>query len=266
MDYDQVLDTAIRAAREGGRLALEGLNKPGPIKWKGGRDIVTPSILEAQTRITETIRAGFPDHPILSEESDATPDLRSESMWFVDPLDGSLNYMKGIPLFSVSVGFRHKGLHRVGVVYDPNRDELFHAVRTKGAFLNGRRIGTRWVYEGVEAYQASVVATDWPAQVDKRRINAMIVEIIAGEVVSLQIFGSPALAICYIAAGRLDAYFHLQLQLWDVAAAALILQEAGGTFTNAEGSTWQYSDGGYLATNGIIHGRMLDPIRLARQR
>jgi myo-inositol-1(or 4)-monophosphatase len=150
------------------------------------------------------------------------------------------------------------------VVYDPCRDELFHAVRTRGAFLNNRRIHTSWVSEGVDAYRHAVVATDWPAQIDKRRTNAMIIEIMSGDVVSLQILGSPALGICYIAAARLDAYYHLQLQLWDVAAAVVILEEAGGIFTDAVGSTWQYSDGGYLATNSVIHGRMLDPIRLAR--
>jgi myo-inositol-1(or 4)-monophosphatase len=172
--------------------------------------------------------------------------------------------MKGLPFFAVAIGFRHQGLYRVGVVYDPCRDELFHAVRTRGAFLNNRRIHTSWVSEGVDAYRHAVVATDWPAQIDKRRTNAMIIEIMSGDVVSLQILGSPALGICYIAAARLDAYYHLQLQLWDVAAAVVILEEAGGIFTDAVGSTWQYSDGGYLATNSVIHGRMLDPIRLAR--
>jgi len=266
MDYDRALDTAIQAAREGGQLALKSLNDPGDIRWKGSRDIVTPSIVKAQARILEIIRSEFPDDTILAEESDSVPDPQADPLWFVDPLDGSLNYMKGIPLFSVAVGLRHKGLYRVGVVYDPNRDELFQAVRTKGAFLNGQRIKTRWVSEGVEAYQAAVVGTDWPARVALRRVNAMVIDVMAGDVVSLQIMGSPALGICYVAAGRLDAYFHLSLQLWDVAAAAVILEEAGGIFTDAAGSTWQYSDGGYLATNSIIHGRMLDPIRLARER
>jgi myo-inositol-1(or 4)-monophosphatase len=265
MDEDRWLETAIRAAREGGQLALEGLGQPGSIVWKGSRDVVTASMLAVQKRIVEIIRQEFPDHAILSEELDEKPASDAEFLWIIDPIDGSLNYIKGIPFFAVAIGLRQKRIYRLGVVYDPCRDELFHAVYRRGAYLNGRRIKTQAHFEGLEAYQAATVANDWPAQVDKRTANAMIIRLMAGEVVSLQILGSPALALCYIAAGRLDAYFHLQLQLWDVAAAAVVLQEGGGTFTDAEGSTWFYSEGGYLATNGAIHGWMLHPIRLVRE-
>jgi myo-inositol-1(or 4)-monophosphatase len=267
MDQERLLETAVRAAREGGQLALEGLGRPGNIKWKGSQDVVTASTLAVQERILEVIRREFPDpdHAILSEELDEAPDLDAELLWIIDPIDGSLNYMKGIPFFAIAIGFRQKGIYRMGVVYDPCRDELFHALYRRGAYLNGRRLVTQTYSEGLEAYQAATIATDWPAQVSERTANAMIIRLMAGEVVSLQILGSPALALCYIAAGRLDAYFHLQLQLWDVAAAAVVLQEGGGVLTDAEGSTWTYSEGGYLATNGAIHGWMLHPMRLVRE-
>lgn len=267
MDQERLLETAIRAAREGGQLALEGLGRPGNIKWKGSQDVVTASTLAVQERILEVIRQEFPDHDhaILSEELDEAPDPDAELLWIIDPIDGSLNYMKGIPFFAIAIGFRQKGIYRLGVVYDPCRDELFHALYRRGAYLNGRRLVTQAYSEGLEAYQAATIATDWPAQVSERTANAMIIRLMAGEVVSLQILGSPALALCYIAAGRLDAYFHLQLQLWDVAAAAVVLQEGGGVLTDAEGSTWTYSEGGYLATNGAIHGWMLHPMRLVRE-
>jgi myo-inositol-1(or 4)-monophosphatase len=262
MDQERLLETAVRAAREGGQLALEGLGQPGPVKWKGAQDVVTERILAVQTRIIEIIRQAFPEHAILSEELAEEPDPEAEFLWIIDPIDGSLNYIKGIPFFAVSIGLRQKNIHRLGVVYDPCRDELFQALHRKGAYLNGRRIKTQGYKEGLEAYQAATIATDWPAQLDKRTANAMIVRLIAGDVVSLQILGSPALALCYIAAGRLDAYFHLDLKLWDVVAAAVILEEGGGTLTDEDGSTWFYSEGGYLATNGAIHGWMLHPIRL----
>lgn len=267
MDQKRLLETAVRAAREGGQLALEGLGRPGNVKWKGSQDVVTASTLAVQARILEVIRQEFPDHDhaVLSEELDEAPDPDAELLWIIDPIDGSLNYMKGIPFFAIAIGFRQKGIYRLGVVYDPCRDELFQALYRQGAYLNGRRLVTRAYSEGLEAYQAATIATDWPAQVSKRTANAMIIRLMAGEVVSLQILGSPALALCYIAAGRLDAYFHLQLQLWDVAAAAVVLQEGGGVLTDAEGSTWTYSEGGYLATNGAIHGWMLHPIRLVRE-
>jgi len=265
MDQERLLETAIRAARKGGQLALEGLGRGGNVKWKGSQDVVTASTLKVQERILEIIRQEFPDHAVLSEELVETPDPDAELLWIIDPIDGSLNYMKGIPFFAIAIGFRQKGIYRLGVVYDPCRDELFHALYRRGAYLNGRRLATQAYSEGLEAYQAATIATDWPAQVSKRTANAMIIRLMAGEVVSLQILGSPALALCYIAAGRLDAYFHLQLQLWDVAAAAVVLQEGGGVLTDAEGSTWTYSEGGYLATNGAIHGWMLHPIRLVRE-
>lgn len=263
MSEEHLLETAMRAAREGGQLALERLGQLDYVKWKGTQDVVTPSMLEVQDHILEIIRHEFPEHAILSEELEEKPDSDAESLWIVDPIDGSLNYMRRIPFFAVAVGFRQQGIYRLGVVYDPNRDELFHALYHRGAYLNGRRIKTQSESEGREAYQAAIVATDWPAQVNLRTANAMIIRLMAGDVVSLQILGSPALALCYIAAGRLDAYFHLQLELWDVAAAAVILQEGGGVLTDDDGSTWQHSDGGYLATNGVIHGRMLDPMRAA---
>ena len=265
MDEDRLLETAMRAARAGGQVALDGLGKPGRIKWKGYKDIVTPSTLLAQERIIEAIRQEFPDHAILSEELEQAPDPEAESLWIVDPIDGSLNYMKGIPLFAVAIGFKQKGIHRLGVVYDPCRDELFHAIYHRGAYLNGRRIRTYSHAEGIEAYQAATVATDWPPQTDKRTTTALIIRLMAGEVTSTQIFGSPALGLCYIAAGRLDAYFHLQLNLWDVAAASVIVQEGGGVLTDEKGSTWFHSTGGYLATNGVIHGSMLHPIRLVHE-
>lgn len=265
MDQDRLLETAVRAAREGGQLALEGLGRPGPITWKGAQDAVTPVTLAVQERIVEIIRQEFPDHAVLSEELDEVPDPKAEFLWIIDPIDGSLNYIKGIPFFAISIGLRQKNIYRLGVVYDPCRDELFQALYHKGAYLNGRRLKARAYKEGLEAYQDATIGTDWPAQIAKRTANAMIIRLMAGDVVSLQILGSPALALCYIAAGRLDAYFHLDLDLWDVAAASVILTEGGGVLTDEDGSTWLYSEGGYLATNGAIHGWMLNPIRLVHE-
>ncbi len=264
ISYDKILEVATRAAKEGGEIALQQLGKPGEIRRKGSWDITFPVTLKVQERIVQILQADFPDIPILSEEMDEKPDPDAESLWIIDPIDGSINYMKGIPFFSVSVGFRHKKLYRVGVVYDPCRDELFHAIRNKGSYLNGKPIKTRWFSEGVEAYLASVVATDWPDNVEKRKVTSYIIELMAGDIVALNILGAPSLGICQIAAGRLDAYFNLQLNLWDVAAAVVILEDAGGVLTDLVGASWQFSDGGYLATNGKVHGRMLDPIRLAR--
>lgn len=265
MDEDRLLEVASRTAREAGKLALERMGKAGRPRWKNGRDVVTPATMEVEALILDRLRREFPDHAFLSEEQATAPDLQAESLWIIDPIDGSLNYLKGIPFFSVSIGFRHQGMHRLGVVYDPCRDELFHGVYRRGAFLNGQRIYTERFAEGLDAFQAATIGTDWPARADKRITEALILRQIAGDVVSVQILGSPALGLCYIAAGRLEAYFHLQLNLWDVAAGAVILEEAAGVLTDSQGSTWQFSEGGYLATNSLIHGWLLSPLRVAAE-
>lgn len=263
MDEDRVLEIASRTAREAGKFALERMGKAGRPRWKGGRDVVTPATVEVEALILDRLRREFPDHAFLSEEQNTAPDMEAESLWIIDPIDGSLNFLKGIPFFSVSIAFRHQGLYRVGVVYDPCRDELFHGVYRRGAYLNGQRIRTELFAEGLDAFHAATIGTDWPANADKRVTEALIMRQIAGEVVSIQILGSPALGLSYIAAGRLEAYFHLQLNLWDVAAGAVILEEGAGVLTDSHGSTWQFSEGGYLATNSLIHGWMLSPIRVA---
>jgi myo-inositol-1(or 4)-monophosphatase len=264
IDYKKIADIAMQAALEGGDIARRQLGNLGSVQWKGSMDVSMPVTTEIQDRIIEILRSEYPDIPILSEELEPKPPPDSDALWIVDPIDGSLNYMKGIPSYAVSIGFRHKKLYRVGVVYDPSREELFHAIRNQGSFMNGSRIKTSWFSEGVEAYLAAFVASDWPDDLMKRKQTVQVIDIMMGDVVSINIFGSPALAICQIAAGRLDAYFNLQLNLWDIAAAVVILEDAGGVLTDLVGATWEFSDGGYLATNGKVHGRMLDPIRLAR--
>ena len=128
IDYEELLATAKRAAREAGILAQELQNKTVPKKWKGRRDVVNSNILKVQDHIIENILSDYPDHAILSEELEDTPDPESEFLWTVDPIDGSLNYVRGIPFYAIAIGFRHQGTHRIGVVYDPNRDELFHGL------------------------------------------------------------------------------------------------------------------------------------------
>jgi myo-inositol-1(or 4)-monophosphatase len=257
MDESVLLETAIAAAREAGALARARLGEPGYLRWKGIRDLVTGSVLEVQALLLERLRAAFPDHAILAEESADTPPADAEALWLVDPIDGTLNFAQGIPHFAICLGFRRRGVYRLGVVYDPCRDELFHAVRGRGAFLNGQPIVVEQVGEGVEAYERAVVGTDWPAPLERRKEALLVTRLLNVEVLDLSAMGSPALGLCYVAAGRLHAYFHLDLRLWDVAAAGVILEEAGGILTNAVGSSWEHTDGGYLASNGIIHGWML---------
>jgi fructose-1,6-bisphosphatase/inositol monophosphatase family enzyme len=253
-----LLETAIRAAKAGGQLARERLGKPGYKKWKGPGDLLVEAVLDIQERILETIRAEFPDHHFLVEESDTPVDTQEDPLWIIDPLDGSLNFYHGIPSFSISIGYRAKGIYRVGVVYDPCRDELFHAVLNEGAYLNGEPIYADKFSDGMDALHAAMVGTDWKGSHESLKKAFQLVRFVSGEVLFVQTFGSPALGLCYLAAGRIHAYYGLDhLKLWDVAAAAVIINEAGGVLTDIDGGPWQYARDGYLASNGIIHGSML---------
>jgi myo-inositol-1(or 4)-monophosphatase len=260
------LETAIRAARVGGQLALERVDKPGYRKWKGPGDLLVEPVLEIQAGIVEIIRTEFPDDHILAEESDRPEDNHEDSLWIIDPLDGSLNFFHGIPSFAVSIGYREKGIHQLGVVYDPCRDELFRATLNGGAYLNDQQVYADKFSDGMDALHAAMVATDWRGDREEIKKAFQLVRFVAGEVLFIQTLGTPALAMCYVAAGRLHAYFGLKhLKLWDVAAVSVILREAGAVLTDIDGGPWQHASQGYLASNGIIHGGMLGVISPTRK-
>ncbi len=261
MDDNRLMETAARAAREAGKLAFARLGNPGYQKWKGHNDLQVGAALEVQRRVVDILRAEFADHAFMVEESDEQPPLDAQNLWIVDPIDGSLNFYQGIPFFSISIAFREEGRYKLGVVYDPCRDELFQALRGSGAKLNGKTIHVDQVSEGMEAFQRAFVAADWPSDFERVKETLNIAALMAPLTTSLSFLGSPALALCYIAAGRLHGYYHLQLNLWDFAAAHVILSEGGGILTDAEGGSWLYSDGGYIASNNIIHGKLLTCVK-----
>jgi myo-inositol-1(or 4)-monophosphatase len=263
IDLEQALEVAIRAARAGGAIAKARLGEPGYLKWKGHRDVVSEAALRVQDAIASTILAAFPGTGILAEEGpedDPLP-LDAEHLWIIDPICGSLNFAQGIPYFGVSVALRSEGNIRVGVVYDPCRDELFEATADTHAKLNGRTIAVQQISEGLEAWSAAIVGTDWPHSGERRDQARMIVGLMMDQISECNLMGSPALGICNVAAGRMHAYWHLDLKIWDIAAPSLILERAGGVLTDADGMSWLFSNGGYIASNAVIHGWALNCIR-----
>lgn len=248
----QLMDTAVEAAREAGQLALRQLGRPGYIRQKGPRDLVTGSTMEVQARIREIIQRDFAEHSILSEEDPPGAVQEGEFQWIVDPIDGTVNYYRGLPPFAISIALRQGPRFLLGVVYDPTRDDLFQGHRRQGAFLNGKRIRVSSKSEAYEAF----IGTDWPNTPLERQDSLRAASVVIDEALSLRTLGAPALGLCYVAAGYLDIYYHLALNLWDVAAAAVILEEAGGTLSDLEGGSWIHSPGHYLATNGHLHNKM----------
>jgi myo-inositol-1(or 4)-monophosphatase len=252
----QALDVAVHAAREGGKVALERLGLPGYLTWKSHRDVVTGASLAVQKSILSVLQAETPGFGVLAEEGpeDEPVPVDAEHLWIVDPICGSLNFAQGIPYFGISIALRSSGDIRVGVVYDPCRDELFKATAESSPTLNGRLIAVQQISEGYEAFEKAWIGTDWPHSGERRDEALEIARIMGQQVTGLAAMGSPALGMCSVAAGRLHAYWHLDLKIWDVAAASLILRKAGGTLTDAYGASWLYSDGGYIASNSVIHG------------
>ncbi len=264
MDSAPKLETAMRAARTAGAMVRATAGKPLYHQWKGPRELVTGSVLPIQDKIIEIIRADFPDHAILAEEhalseaegSAEKPSLETDPLWVVDPVDGTLNFSQGLPHAAISIAYREEGVYRVGVVYDPFRDEMFHAIHGKFAHLNDLPIVVQQVSEGEDAYDQAIIGTDLPGGMKERQQALNITGLMASQCISVSMMGSPALGLCYVAAGRLHAYYALGLPIWDVAAASVILGESGGVLTDIRGGAWHHTTGGYIASNGVIHGWM----------
>lgn len=248
------LTAAIDAARAAGRIQARALGKPHTIGYKGETDLVTEVDRTSEKTIVERIRRTFPDHDFLLEESPFRP-KGSSFLWIVDPLDGTTNYAHGLPHFCTSIALEHKGRTLIGVVFDPIRKELFTAVRGGGAFLNGRPIRVSREARLIR----SMLATGFPKNIrtvrDKnlRRFARALLE-----VRGIRRSGSAALDLCYLAAGRIDGYWVLNLAPWDSAAGILAAREAGARITDLNGKPTRFGCHGIVATNGKIHAALLN--------
>lgn len=259
MRLQDALDVAISLAHESGDLLMRYFKNISSIQFKGVGDIVTEADRRSEELITSGIRSAFPDHMILGEEfgvSQGRDGGRSEYLWAIDPLDGTSNYASGMPIFSVSISLLHRGSPVLGVVYDPNRRWTIYAVEGQGAFLNGERIGvnSRKSLSSVSLFgvSADVIAALPSFMAHLGRCRSL---------------GSAALHICHVAMGIWDGCLDIKTHLWDVAAAALILQEARGKFTDHNGRTYfpipdrspllSGAEMPFLASNGLIHDEVL---------
>jgi myo-inositol-1(or 4)-monophosphatase len=258
----QRLDAAMRAARAAGRIVYDKLSQKRTIKSKGKRDIVTDADFAADRTVRSILRAGFPHDQFLSEEDSAEKRqglwalVRAAGdtpLWVVDPLDGTANYAQRLPCFAVSIALYQAGAVQIGVVYDPLRNDMFTTERGQGAFLNGRRL----TVSSKRGFQSAVVGTDWARVPKLRERTATIFSQMVVRATTGLVLGSAALSLCYVAAARLDAYFHLSLSPWDVAAGALIVEQAGGRVTELSGAPWSVQSKAYIVSNGYLHSQML---------
>ena len=261
MDMDSYLDAAKEAAVKAGRILTEHSDSPPRIRYKGSVDLVTEFDNRAQRIIFETIALRFPDHDFLAEEN-LSRDKGSSFLWLVDPLDGTTNFAHRYPMYCVSIAMTVDKKTEVGVVYDPVREELFTAVKGRGAFLNGKKIRVSKERE----LDKSLVATGFPYDLRESPVNNIdhFVNFVT-RVQGIRRGGSAALDLCYVACGRFDGFWELKLQPWDVAAGGLIVLESGGRVSDFSGGEFDVFAQETLATNSHIHQQMVDVLQKSKE-
>lgn len=256
---ETVLSLAVRLAREAGEVQRSRYERQHDIQTKSAAiDLVTDVDRRCEALIVAGIRSERPDDAIVAEEGGDHENQAADWRWIVDPLDGTVNYAHGFPRFCVSIGVERSGVRQVGVVYDPLLDECFHAVRGAGAFLGERRLSVSSTSRLSEALVATGFAYDvHRSEVDNLENFGHMLKAARG----LRRDGSAALDLCYVAAGRLDAYWEFKLHPWDVAAGILIVEEAGGKVTNSDGGAVPESGDDIVSTNGVIHAEVLEQLK-----
>ncbi len=254
---NRYLQVAIAAGKEAGRIQMEHFGHSHPIEYKGEFNPVTEVDRLCEQAIVKMILDVFPEHDILTEES-PFEGKGSPWRWIIDPIDGTTNYFHGFPCFCVSIGLEVEGEINLGVVYLPTLHELFHAERGKGAFLNSERI----TVSRFDRLDRSLLCTGFPYDVHEhvdfylRYFRQFMVKSFG-----IRRPGSAAIDLSYLAAGRFDGFWEFKLHAWDVAAASLLITEAGGKVTDFQGRPFNIYSEEILASNGLIHQQMLQAIR-----
>jgi len=250
------LETAILAARQAGQILRHRFGGQFKVDYKGAIDPVTEMDHQAQTLIANILGDPYPSYRLIAEEGlkHYSP---GQTHWIVDPLDGTTNYSRGYPFFAVSIALEKDGEILLGVVYNPILDELFVAERGKGALLNGQPIRVSQTVDLGKAVLASGFPYDmWTNPIDNASQWARFIK----RTFSLRCDGAASLDFCHVAMGRLDGYWELDLEVWDMAAGALIVQEAGGRVSGVDGSPFSLDHRRVLASNGYLHNDLLSVI------
>ena len=250
-DYLRVCEEAVRT---GGHVVQDWLGRTKAWK-KGPADLVTQADWASQNEVRQVVLGAFPNHGLLGEEkeSDQVVVERDEYRWIVDPLDGTTNFVHGVPHYCVSLALERNGDLLVGAVYDPTRDECFTAAAGQGARLNGQPIHA----SDVSLLSESLAAVGFPPNVTQDSPDVLLFLEMLRRCQAIRRTGSSALNLCYVAAGRFDVYWSFSTKIWDVAAGALILREAGGRITSPTGGDFSLEEAHFLAAaNRPLHAQL----------
>jgi myo-inositol-1(or 4)-monophosphatase len=261
--FSPLTEIAIEAALAAGEILRKGFGTEYQISLKPGiQNYVTDYDLAAEKCIMDHIQTVFPTHSFLCEESGSTLLKNSEILWIIDPLDGTTNFAHHIPLFCVSIGAYDGQQILSGVIYQPITQELFVAERHKGAFLNQKKVKV----SNTQVFAGGLGATGFPRNIQENPfycVDQFIDILKRGTIV--RNFGSSALNLAYVAAGKFDAYWSVSLHAWDIAAGLLLIEEAGGITTSYGGIPYEVlSNQPLVASNGIVHNELLGYLRQTR--
>lgn len=258
MPWEKERDVARKAALQAGSEVEPLLGRVLEVRKKGEIDLVTEADFRAEKTIIDTIRRSFARDSILTEETGEYKAL-PERLWIIDPLDGTINLAHGLPFYAVCIALQVEGRLVLGLVFNPVTDERFEAIEGGGAFLNNARIRVSRVNALVE----SLVATGFPYSIHEdsptiiQRLHQVVVR-----AQGIRRLGSAALDLCYLAAGRFEAFWEQGLKPWDTAAATVIVKEAGGRMTDYDGNPFSPYLPSVVASNGLVHEAMLQAIKL----
>lgn len=267
---DRVLTVAIDASKKAGEIILGNAGGVDVSDRKSNsRDLLTLIDPLCEKIIRETILETFPNHDFLGEE-DVPPGKEASAaalnakladdsswLWIVDPIDGTTNFVHGMPLCMPSVAATYRGEVMVGVIYDCHRDELFTAVKGRGAFLNGDRINVG----PQSSIGDAIVAMGSPPAVESMKMSLKGANVLMPKVRTIRMLGSAAIMLAWVANGRLTCYWEYDLSSWDIAAGALLVTEAGGRFTNLAGDNYTLRTRKMCASNGLVHDEILQALQ-----
>lgn len=254
-----MLNIAQNAARKAGGMMLLALQRIEHIAVteKSKNDYVTEIDQQAEQEIIYQIRKSYPNHGIIAEESGSHISPDDEYRWIIDPLDGTANFMRGIPHFAISIGIEHKGRIEHGLIFDPVRDETFTASRGRGAFLNNHRIRVSSTVKIEKALLTTGLPFRHPELIEKYMRGFNTLSMSASDI---RRFGSAALDLAYVAAGRIDGYWEYALAAWDLAAGSLLVKEAGGYVTDFAGEDHYLENGNIIAASPKIYPHLFKAI------
>ena len=257
-ELEGVKATAIEAAGIAGQILLKYARTGFRIEHKNAVNLVTDADKEAEQAIVDTIRRAYPHHDILAEERGMESGGTSPYTWIIDPLDGTTNFAHGFPVYCVSIGLEYRRRVVLGVILDPTRSELFVAVSGQGATLNGSRMQV----SQSSTLGAALLVTGFAYDIRESTHNNLdYFSSFCLRARGVRRTGSAALDLCYVAAGRFDGFWEMKLHSWDVAAGTLMVTESGGRLSDFKGGAFSIYGDEIVASNGSIHGEMLEVLR-----